>query len=124
IFSNYSARRKSCATEPEVTRRTECKRIRPKSRTVRHEKRIVMHWQFTPYVIPEIISVAISVWLALVAWRRRSARGATAFILLMLGVALWSLGNVVTLGSSDLPTVVFWDNVTWLGTVMAPTAWF
>ena len=42
----------------------------------------------------------------------------------MLGVALWSLGNVVTLGSSDLPTVVFWDNVTWLGTVMAPTAWF
>ncbi|TMB84519.1 MAG: PAS domain S-box protein, partial [Chloroflexi bacterium] len=84
----------------------------------------VMHWQFTPYVIPEIISVAISVWLALVAWRRRSAPGATAFILLMLGVALWSLGNVVTLGSSDLPTVVFWDNVTWLGTVMAPTAWF
>src|SRR5947209_17807518 len=42
----------------------------------------------------------------------------------MLGVALWSLGNVVTLGSSDLSTVVFWDNVTWLGTVMAPTAWF
>ena len=83
-----------------------------------------MHWQFTPYVIPEVISVAISVWLALVAWRRRSAPGATAFILLMLGVALWSVGNVVTLGSSDLPTVVFWDNVTWLGTVMAPTAWF
>src|SRR5947207_13120729 len=122
--SSYSAKRKSYATGPGATRRTECKRIRPKSRTVRREKRSVMHWQFTPYVIPEIISVAISVWLALVAWRRRSAPGATAFILLMLGVALWSLGNVVTLGSSNLPTVVFWDNVTWLGTVMAPTAWF
>src|SRR5690242_16144847 len=84
----------------------------------------MMHWQFTPYVIPDITSVAVSVWLALVAWRRRSAPGARAFILLMLGVALWSLGNVVTLGSLDLSTVIFWDNVTWLGTVIAPTAWF
>ncbi|MDQ6644092.1 MAG: response regulator [Chloroflexota bacterium] len=83
-----------------------------------------MHWQFTPYVIPDVISVAVSIWLAFAAWRRRSALGATAFGLLMLSDAVWSLGNVLTLGSPDLPIVLFWDNVTWLGTVIAPTAWF
>jgi PAS domain-containing protein len=42
-----------------------------------------MHWQFTPFVLPEIISIAVAAWLAF----------------------------------------VFWDNVTWLGTVIAPVAW-
>src|SRR5439155_2305755 len=82
-----------------------------------------MHWQFSPYVIPEIISVAISVSLALVAWWRRSAPGATAFGLLMLGVAEWSLTYAVELVSPNLPTKLFWDNLTWLGSGIVPAAW-
>ena len=41
-----------------------------------------MHWQFTSYVLPEVISMVVSVWLVLAAWQRRSTSGATAFGLL------------------------------------------
>jgi len=82
-----------------------------------------MHWRFTPYVIPLIIATIISVWLVLVAWRRRSMPGAIPFGLLMLGVGEWSLTYAVELGSAGLPTVLFWDNMTWLGAVIGPAAW-
>ncbi len=82
-----------------------------------------MHWRFTPYVIPLIIATIISVWLVLVAWRRRSMPGAIPFGLLMLGVGEWSLTYAVELGSAGLPTVLFWDNLTWVGAVIGPAAW-
>src|SRR5947209_11993136 len=82
-----------------------------------------MHWQYTPYVLPEVISGAISLWLVITTWRRRSAPGAMPFIVLLLGAAEWSLGYAVELGSPDLPSVIFWNNVEWLGVVLLPPAW-
>lgn len=82
-----------------------------------------MHWHFTPYVLPVAASAVISAWLALAAWHRRHAPGATVFCLLMLAVAEWALGYALELGSSGLPATLFWDNSAWLGAVCAPTLW-
>ena len=82
-----------------------------------------MHWQFTPYVLPMIASAAVSAALALYAWHRRPASGATSFSLLMLAVAQWSLVYALELVSADLPAVLFWDNIEWLGAAFAPTLW-
>src|SRR5947209_5530862 len=82
-----------------------------------------MHWRFTPYAIPLIIATIISAWLVFVAWRRRSTPGAIPFGLLMLGVGEWSLTYAVELGCAGLPTVLFWDNLTWVGAVIGPAAW-
>src|SRR5437868_14788144 len=82
-----------------------------------------MHWQFTPYVIPVAASAIISAALALTAWYRRHAPGAIAFSLLMLAVTEYSLGYVVELAHSDLPSVLFWDNLEWLGATLAPMLW-
>ncbi len=82
-----------------------------------------MHWQSTPYVLPVVASGIVSAWLALTAWRRRPAPGATSFCLLMLAVAEWSLGYALELASADLPSQLFWANVQWLGVVTAPAAW-
>lgn len=82
-----------------------------------------MHWQSTPYVLPVVASGIVSAWLALTAWRRRPAPGATPFSLLMLAVAQWSLGYALELASADLPSQLFWANVQWLGVVTAPAAW-
>src|SRR5436853_6256182 len=90
---------------------------------MRHKGRSIMHWRFTPYAIPLIIATIISAWLVLVAWRRRSTPGAIPFGLLMLGVGEWSLTYAVELGSTGLPTVLFWDNLTWVGAVIGPAAW-
>ena len=83
-----------------------------------------MHWHVTPYVLPVIISAIISAALARSAWHRRPAPGAISFCLLMLAVAEWSLAYAVELASPDLPTTLFWDNITWLGAVSAPLLWF
>src|SRR5438270_8602939 len=82
-----------------------------------------MHLQFTPYVFPVLASAAVSAVLACYAWSRRPAPGAISFCLLMLAVAEWSLAYAVELASPDLPTTLFWDNITWLGAVSAPSLW-
>ena len=82
-----------------------------------------MHWHFTLYVLPVAASAVICAWLALTAWHRRPAPGATAFCLLMLAVAQWALAYALELVSPDLPSTLFWDNIGWLGSVCAPTLW-
>ena len=82
-----------------------------------------MHWQFTPYVLPVIASALISAAVAGFLWRCRPAPGATAFCLLMLVVAQWSLAYALELASSNLPAALFWDNMEWLGAALAPTLW-
>jgi PAS domain S-box-containing protein len=83
-----------------------------------------MHLRFTPYAIPEAISAAILIWLVIVTWRRRSASGASPFIVILLAAAIYSLSYMVELGSTDLSTAIFWNNVSWLGSVLLPAAWF
>jgi hypothetical protein len=46
------------------------------------------------------------------------------FLLVLLGLAVWSLGYGVELGSAALPTVIFWDNIAFLGKLLMPPAWF
>ena len=82
-----------------------------------------MHWQFTPYVSPVIVSALVSAALAFSAWRRRSAPGAASFSLLMLAVAEWSLAYALELVSPNLQVALFWDNIAWIGAACAPTLW-
>jgi hypothetical protein len=83
----------------------------------------MMHWQYTPYALPLLITAAISAALALYAWRRCSAPGVTLFVLHMLAVTEWSLGYVLELGSADLLTKLFWVRVEYLGIVIVPVTW-
>jgi PAS domain S-box-containing protein len=81
-----------------------------------------MRWHYTPYVTPLAAAAAICVVLAARAWRRRPAPGATIFVVMMLAVAQWTLGYAFELGSSDLPMVVFWAKLEYLGIVTGPVA--
>jgi PAS domain S-box-containing protein len=83
----------------------------------------MMHWQYTPYVLPLVIAAGLSAALALFVWRHRSAPGAKVLVLLMLAAAEWSLGYGLELVSADLPTKLFWGKVAYLGIAIVPTAW-
>lgn len=82
-----------------------------------------MDWQYTPYMLPLIITAAVSVVLAPLAWRHRRVSGAAPLALLMLAVFEWALGNTLELGSRELSVKLFWANLEYLGIVTVPGAW-
>jgi PAS domain S-box-containing protein len=82
-----------------------------------------MQLQYIPYVLPLLVTTAVSAALALHAWRRRSVPSAASCALLMLAAAEWSLGYAFELWSPDLPSKLFWGNVAYLGVVVVPVAW-
>ena len=79
--------------------------------------------QNTLYTIPLIIAAIILGVLVLYAWRRHTVSGATAFALLMLIIAEWSLGYALELGSTDLASKIFWGKVEYFGIATMPLAW-
>ena len=82
-----------------------------------------MSWRFTPYIFPVVIAGVISAGLALYAWRRRLMAGVAAFSILMLAVAVWTLGYALELAGGDIPTKLFWLDVEYLAIVIVPVAW-
>src|SRR6266487_2318850 len=82
-----------------------------------------MSWRFTPYIFPVVIAGVISAGLALYAWRRRLMAGVAAFSILMLAVAVWTLGYALELAGGDIPTKIFWLGNEYMGIVIVPVAW-
>lgn len=84
-----------------------------------------MAWQYTPYIIPLILTTCLAIAIAVMAWQRRGAeRGAVPLAILMIGVAIWSLAYAMRLGATTLPVKIFWARVRYLGIVMTPGAMF
>lgn len=76
------------------------------------------------YVVFPTAAAVLSVVLAVLAWDRRPARGATAFSVAMLAVAVWSAGYVLELTSLDPATKLFYARLSYIGIATFPVAWF
>jgi PAS domain S-box-containing protein len=82
-----------------------------------------MDWQYILYIVPLLISVAISLGLATYAWLRRTASAAVPFAVLMVGVSFWSFGYAMEIGSVGLAVKVFWAKWQYFGIVPISVAW-
>ncbi|MGD8623459.1 MAG: histidine kinase N-terminal 7TM domain-containing protein [Anaerolineae bacterium] len=76
-----------------------------------------MDWQSLSYLIPYLISMAISALVAIYTWRYRQEAGAKPYALVALAAAVWTLGYVLELTSPALEAKIYWDNVQWLAAV-------
>ena len=79
-------------------------------------------WQYNPFALPLFLAGLLSLGLTLFMWRRRSLPGALAFTGLLLLTAEWSLADGLLYSSTELGPILFWDMVTYVGTVGVPVA--
>ncbi|MBX3086563.1 MAG: PAS domain-containing protein [Anaerolineae bacterium] len=83
-------------------------------------------WQYSPFLLPLLLSGFISVYLARTAWRFRKTTGriSLAFTLMEVSCAVWTLGYAVELSNSDLTTKLILAKIRYIGIVVIPVASF
>jgi hypothetical protein len=83
-----------------------------------------VHFEYTPYILPLILSAITTIFAAFYIWERRfNTRGGTALALLALACAEGSLGYALEIAGIDLATKVFWGKSQYIGIVMVPLLW-
>lgn len=79
-----------------------------------------MQYQYVPYMWPLLASAFVSLSLGIYALLRRNVKGTASFILSMLVVTIWSIGNALEMASIDFPTKLFWANMQYLAYCYSP----
>ena len=74
-----------------------------------------MSWEITTYLILSLLTAAISLLAAGIAWHRRPKPGATSFSLLLLCGGIWSLSEVFDMLAVGIPNKIFWAKLEYIG---------
>jgi PAS domain S-box-containing protein len=82
-----------------------------------------MDWQFSPYLLPLLVTTVLSITLLIYALRRRAVIGARPLSAVMLALAIWSFGYMLELAVPDLAAKVFWARFEYFGIVLVPAGW-
>ncbi|HWZ42849.1 MAG TPA: histidine kinase N-terminal 7TM domain-containing protein [Candidatus Saccharimonadales bacterium] len=81
-----------------------------------------MHWQFTPYIALYAFAALLGCSMGTYAWRHRTIPGATPFAIVQFASAFWSLANGIECARNDLSSILFFDNLAFVGIVILPPA--
>ena len=82
-----------------------------------------MSFNYTPYALLYFLSAGVSAGLILFGWRRRYAPGGKVFLIFMVGVIVWAIGNGLELISAELNAKIFWASIEYIGAVTLPFTW-
>ncbi|MCU0492387.1 MAG: ATP-binding protein [Chloroflexaceae bacterium] len=81
-----------------------------------------MNLVYTPYIWPSLLAACISIVLIVVAIKRRDMPVVVAFIWIAASVFVWTVGYSFEVASADVPTMMFWIKLQYIGIVIAPVA--
>lgn len=70
-----------------------------------------------------LVSVAMGVSAAVLAYRERPEPGSTPLIFLLAGQSWWSITILFRISTADPGRGLFWLKLSWIGTVVIPVAW-
>ncbi len=76
-----------------------------------------MSFVITPYALAQAASALVSMFAAVVAWRRRNAPGGTVFALMMSAVTIWTVAVSLEEGAVGIPAKIHLSKVSYLGAV-------
>ncbi len=84
----------------------------------------VGHVSFHPnaYTLALGFATALTAIVATVAWRNRDRPGSKPFLVLLLGVGLWALGNAFQLAAAEVSTKLAFRTVAYIGHNLVPIA--
>ncbi len=82
-----------------------------------------MIFQYSLFLIPLLLSAALTGSLAYFGWRDRTNPVSAPFALLMIAAALWAVGYALQLISADLETNLLFNTFEYVGIVTVPVAW-
>ena len=70
-----------------------------------------------------LVSTAVGVSTAILAWRERPEPGSIPLVFLLAGQSWWSITILFRMNASNPGSELFWLKVSWIGTVVIPVAW-
>jgi PAS domain S-box-containing protein len=76
-----------------------------------------MRIELTPYMLAQAASAIISLFAAVVAWRRRAAPGGTVFALMMTCIAIWTTAVSLEEGMIGVPSKILFAKISYIGAV-------
>jgi len=80
-----------------------------------------MNVEFLSYAAGFIITFLMSFILAIYAFKKRSLKLHTFFILVMFSICIWSLGSLMELVSPLISNKILWAKISWIGiTTVSP----
>jgi PAS domain S-box-containing protein len=82
-----------------------------------------MSWQYTPFLVPLLLSASVCAALGVFALRHRAVGAAGSFVLLMAASAWWSLSYALYQGVTSLGGKLFWADALQVGAILVPLAW-
>jgi PAS domain S-box-containing protein len=68
----------------------------------------MLHWHYTPLVVPLILTTAILIVITRTVWNRKSAPGSKVLAMVLLLIVIWTLGYALQLSSVDIPAKLVW----------------
>lgn len=82
-----------------------------------------MEFHYSLYFLPLTATALLCTLVTLPTWRRRHMPGGRPLLWILIALAIWSIGNVLELGNSELPIKLLWVRIEYLGIVTVPLAW-
>ena len=82
-----------------------------------------MQFTYSPYILPLLFAVVVTVIVAFYVWGRRAVPSAIALALMAIAIAEWSLGYALEIASIGLPAKIFWAKLQYIGIVAIPVCW-
>jgi PAS domain S-box-containing protein len=79
--------------------------------------------QYPPYIWPLLIAIVASITIMVVVWPRRPGLGVMPFMVLMVAVTLWCLGNILEFLVVDLSTKFLFIRLDYISITIVPAAW-
>ena len=76
------------------------------------------------YQIAMVLSLLFSLWVMVIAWRRRHISGALPLLALSAATFVWTLGFFLESHSTTLERQLFFNNMGYIGSMSVPVAWF